>query len=312
MGRILGEGAHRPGAAQSRPMPAFSRRQLVVLLLLTLVWGLNWPILKLSVADFPPLTFRTVSLWLSLPVYALVLAQQRTGLSLARAHWGRVAWLALFNVAGWNALMILAIPRLTSGRAAILGYTMPIFSAVIGQIVFRDRLSPRGWTGVAAAAAGVTLLLWNEIARLTGSGAGVALMLAAACSWALGTQLLRRSAPPVPLLTLTFWMTLLSAAALTPLAWAVEGGQWHLPGTAATLGILYNAVLALAFAQTAWFFLARTLPPIASTLSVMMIPVIGVFVGAWWLHEPLHWQDWSAMALIVLAIASVLRPARVP
>ena len=293
-------------------MPAFSRRQLIVLLLLTIVWGLNWPILKISVADFPPLTFRTVSLWLSLPVYALVLTWQRTGFAIARAHWPRVAWLALFNVAGWNALMILAIPLLTSGRAAILGYTMPIFSAVIGQIAFRDRLSARGWIGVAAAAAGVILLLWNEIARLTGSGAGVALMLAAALSWALGTQLLRRSTLAVPLITLTFWMTVLSVIALTPLAWFVEGGRWHLPGSVTTFGILYNAVLALAFAQTAWFFLARTLPPIASTLSVMMIPVIGVFVGAWWLRETLHWQDWSAMALILLAIASVLWPARAP
>ena len=68
--------------------------------------------------------------------------------------------------------------------------------------------------------------------------------------------------------------------------------------------------MALAFAQVVWFFLARTLPPIASTLSVMLIPVIGVFSGAWWLGEVLHWQDWTAVALMVVAIATVLWPAR--
>ncbi len=305
----MGRDSRWPGAAQSCPMPAFSRRQLVVLALLTTVWGLNWPVLKLGVADFPPLSFRALSLVLSLPVYALMLAQQRLPLTIARAHWPQVAWLGLWNMVLWNALMISAIPRLSSGRAAILGYTMPIFSAMLGQLLFSDRLGARAWAGVAAAAGGVLLLLWNEMARLSGSTTGVLLMLCAAASWALGTQLLRRSHLPVPLVTLTFWMTLLTVAVLTPLAWLMESARWHTPGPATAFAILYNAVLALAFAQVAWFFLARTLVPIASTLSVMMIPVIGVFAGAWWLGEPLHWQDFTAMGLILLAIASVLWPS---
>jgi drug/metabolite transporter (DMT)-like permease len=45
-------------------------------------------------------------------------------------------------------------------------------------------------------------------------------------------------------------------------------------------------------------------------LSVMLIPVLGVFSGAWWLGEVLHWQDWTAVALMVVAIASVLWPAK--
>ncbi len=308
--RAIVEGAIGPLRAQSRAMPAFSRRHLIVLALLTTVWGLNWPVLKIGVTGFPPLTFRVASLWLSLPVYALVLVQQGSSFVIERRYWRRMALLALFNMALWNALMILAIALLSSGRAAILCYTMPIFSAVIGQLAFHDRLSGRGWLGVAAAAAGVTLLLWNEMARFSGSASGVALMLGAAFSWALGTQLLRRSTLPVPLLALTFWMTLAGLVAITPLAWWLEHRQWHLPGMATTLAMAYNAVLALGFAQAAWFFLARTLPPIASTLSVMMIPVIGVFAGSGWLGEPLHWQDFTAMALILMAIASVLWPAR--
>jgi drug/metabolite transporter (DMT)-like permease len=52
------------------------------------------------------------------------------------------------------------------------------------------------------------------------------------------------------------------------------------------------------------------LTPVASTLSVMLIPVIGVFSGALWLGEVLHWQDWAAVLLMMLAIGSVLLPAR--
>jgi drug/metabolite transporter (DMT)-like permease len=49
---------------------------------------------------------------------------------------------------------------------------------------------------------------------------------------------------------------------------------------------------------------------VASTLSVMFIPVVGVFSGALWLGETLHWQDWTAVGLMMVAIASVLWPAK--
>ena len=42
----------------------------------------------------------------------------------------------------------------------------------------------------------------------------------------------------------------------------------------------------------------------------MMIPVLGVVSGAWWLGEQLHWQDGAAIVLVLVAIAAVLLPAR--
>lgn len=291
-------------------MPVFSRRQLVVLVLLTLVWGFNWPVMKMGVSHFPPLTFRMSSLWMGLPILALVMWQQKAPFAIARAHWGRVVLLTLTNMVLWHVLMILAIPLLSSGRAAILGYTMPIFSAVIGALCFGDRLAGRAWGGVAAAALGVVLLLWHEVGALGSRPVGMVLILVSAASWAMGTQLMRRLHVPVPLLTLSFWMVALTCAVLTVLAITFERPQWRAPDAQAWTAILYNGLLVLGFAQTAWFFLVRTLPPVASTLSVMMIPVIGVFSGALWLGEILHWQDWTAVGLMVVAIASVLWPSR--
>ena len=74
------------------------------------------------------------------------------------------------------------------------------------------------------------------------------------------------------------------------------------------MSIAFNAVLVFGFAHAAWFYLARSLPPVASTLSVMLIPVLGVFSGALWLGEVLHWQDWAAVVLMVISICSVLWP----
>ena len=59
--------------------------------------------------------------------------------------------------------------------------------------------------------------------------------------------------------------------------------------------------LIFGFAQAVWLILARDLPPIASSMSVMLIPVLGTVSGAWWLGEALHWQDGAAIVLVLLA-----------
>jgi drug/metabolite transporter (DMT)-like permease len=285
----------------------FSSFQLSLLGLLTVVWGLNWPVMKLGVsADLPPLFFRTLSLWLGLPVLALGLKFLRVPFSIPKAHWPELLGLAVFNMFIWHGTMILAVTLLSSGRAAILGYTMPIFSAVLGAVFFSAKLSLRSWLGVLAACLGVSLLLWHELSSLGGKPLGVLLALLAASTWALGTQLLRRTTIPAPILSLSFWMTAMTAVVMTVLTLVFERDAWRPPSTVNWLAIVYNAVLVFGFAHAAWFYLAKSLPPVASTLSVMLIPVLGVFSGAFFLGELLHWQDYAATLLMVSAIGSVL------
>lgn len=290
-------------------MPSFTPRQLLLLVFLTLIWGVNWPIMKLGVMHFPPLSFRALSMWIGLAVVFCVLRLQSQPLRISRSHWGTLARLTLFNMVIWHCLVIVAIPMVSSGRAAILGYTMPIFSAVIGALVWRDRLAGRAWCGVGAAFLGVLLLLWHEFGALGSRPTGALMILFAAFCWAIGTQMMRRAAMPVPVLTMAFWMMLITAVVLSLGAITLEQHLWHAPDTVALVTILFNGLLVVGFAQVVWFVLARSLPPVASTLSVMFIPVLGVFSGAWGLGEVLHWQDWTAVGLMVLAIASVLWPA---
>lgn len=291
-------------------MHKLSPLQWTLLVLLTLVWGVNWPIMKLGVTGFPPLTFRMMCLWLGVPILGMALVVMKVPFRIPLAHWRELLVLAVFNMFIWHALIIIAVQSLSSGRAAILGYTMPMFSALLGAWVFGDQLTKRSWTGVAAASLGVVLLLWHELSNLSGRPVGVLLALGAACTWALGTQLLRRTRMPVPTLAISFWMTLMTAIVISGLALSLESDRWVAPSPSNWFAIGFNAVLVFGFAHAAWFYLARSLPPVASTLSVMLIPVLGVFSGAVWLGEVLHWQDWAAVGLMVLSIAAVLWPKR--
>jgi len=285
-------------------------RQLAVLTLLTLVWGLNWPVMKIGVTGYPPLSFRAWSMWFGLPLLGAALLAMRVPFRVTRREWPQLAVLTVTNMLIWHVLVVLSVRELSSGRAAILGFTMPIFSALWGRALFGQRLGARQIAGVAGAAVGVALLLWHEMAHLAGRQWGAIGMLVAAAAWALGTQQLRHTTMTAPTLTLTFWMTAATTLVMTLLAALFEGSIWHLPPASVQWAIAYNAVGVFAFAQAAWFYLARGLPPVASTLSVMLIPVLGTVSGALWLHEVLYWQDAAAMVLMVGAIASVLWPER--
>ena len=264
--------------------------------------------MKLGVSGYPPLAFRALSIWLGLPVLWAVLRVQRVSFVIERRDWPDLAKLAVNNMIIWHVLAILAVQALSSGRAAILGYTMPIFSAIYGVAVLGERLRPRHVAGIVAAAVGVSLLLWHEFATIAGKPIAAIGMLIAAAVWALGTQQLRRTRIEAPTLAIVFWMTLSTALAMTLLTTLLEADRWSAPPPATWSAIAYNAVLIFGFAQAAWLVLARSLPPVASTMSVMLIPVLGTVSGAWWLKEQLHWQDGAAIALMLIAIAAIMWP----
>ena len=292
---------------------SFSRRQFFLLAFLTLTWGLNWPVMKVGVTGYPPLAFRTLSMWFGLPVLWAVLKLRRVPFAIRREDRRELAALSLTNMIVWHLVAILAVQALSSGRAAILGYTMPIFSALWGVAMFGERLQARHVAGIAAAALGVSLLLWHEFDTLAGKPTAAVGMLVAAAVWALGTQQMRRTRIEAPTLAIVFWMTLASALVMTAATVLFERDRWAVPGTATAWAVAYNAVLIFGFAQPIWLILARTLPPIASSMSVMLIPVLGTVAGAWWLHEQLHWQDGAAILLVLLAIGSVMwAPLRRP
>lgn len=291
-----------------------SRKQLILIILVTLTWGLNWPVMKMGVTGFPPLTFRAICLWIGVPILWLAMRLMRVPFYVARKDYRELLWLAVTNMFVWHVLIILAISLLSSGRAAILGYTMPVFSALLGVAFFGAQMRPVQWLGVGAAAVGVSLLLFNELTNFAGQPLGVLMALVAAAVWALGTQKLRRTTIAASTLTLSFWMTLMAAVVLTMMSVMFERHLWVLPPAKTWGAIVYNGVLIFGFTHAAWFTLARGLPPVASTLSTMMIPVLGVFLGALWLGEVLHWQDWAAVGLMAVAISTVLisggRPAK--
>lgn len=288
-------------------MTPLSRRQLIGLVLLTLMWGLNWPVMKLSLREISPLYFRSVTMGLGALVLAGYFASQ--GLRLVprtRSEWETVVVLGLPNILGWHTLSIIGVSQLPAGRAAILGFTMPVWAVVLGVLFYGDKLYPRMVLAVAAVLTGIALLLWNEWAQLSGQPTGIAWMQGAAFCWALGTIWMRRAHLTMPAETLVVWMMALSSLVILLLAVALEPPpHWHL-STVVWVSMVWSVLINYGAAQVIWFALARELPSSTSAMSVMAVPLIGTLSAPLIVGEWPHWQDMAAMVCVVVAIGSVL------
>jgi drug/metabolite transporter (DMT)-like permease len=287
-----------------------SRRQLGLLLLLTLMWGINWPMMKFSLRELTPLYFRAVTMSGGALCLALWFAVRGTPLRPSVRDLARVAWLALPNIIGWHFFSIIGLKELASGRAAILGFTMPIWTVLLGALLAHERLTLRVWAALVCAAAAVALLSAQELAALAGRPLGVLWMQCAAVCWALGTLAMRRTHTALPIEAVTVWMMLIGAAFFWIVASLAEPvPTWRFSAPAwASLG--YGVFLNYGYAQIIWFGMARDLPPAASAFSIMAVPLVGTMGATLIVGERPGWADALAIVFVVVAIASALLPAR--
>lgn len=287
--------------------------QLIGLLIgLTLGWGMNWPMMKLAVSEMAPMRFRT----LCLAAGALGLfAMARVGglrLAVPAGQWRRLVAAALFNICGWNIFAIYGISLMASGRAAILGYTMPIWSVVLSAWLLGEPFTRRRALGVALGLAGMLFLLGGEIQAVGRSPLGALCMLIAAFTWALGTVCMKRWPVNLPPSSFTAWQLTVGLVPVLIIALTAEHGSFN-PFTLsarALFGVLFNLVVAFNFCYWAWYKIALLAPVGVSSLSVMMIPVVGVFSGMLVLGEAPRWTDYAALVLVVAALSTVLIPQR--
>jgi drug/metabolite transporter (DMT)-like permease len=286
-------------------------RALVPIVVLSLVWGCNWPILKLGVSEMAPLTFRAYTLPLAGLGLLAVAKAAGERIAMPRSLWPLVAVLALFNITGWNGLVLFGVQQMPAGRSAIIAYTMPVWATIVSLLVLHEPLSKRKAVGLALGMAGMLVLVADDLAAIRARPFGVAMILGAAIVWACGTVLLRKFKPPVPQNALTGWMMLVGWVPLALAAPVLDPG-WlaHVPHLSRTawFAIVYNIVFAGTMAHWAWFTLARTLPVAVSSLSSLPVPVVGVFAGMLVLGERPGPAEWIALLLVLSALVAVLWP----
>jgi drug/metabolite transporter (DMT)-like permease len=287
-----------PPAAEPLPLRGFFS-----LALLSAIWGVNWPIIKIALEEVPVLTFRTLFLLcggITLLIYAKAAGQS---VRLPRARLVPVLLVALFNITLWHIFSGYAVTLIPSGHAAIIGYTMPVWGVLLGAVVLHEPLTWRRLTSLGLGMAGLAVLFLDSLDALEGSPLGILLMLCAALAWAIGTVGIKKVDWQMPTAVVVAWQCLLGAVPITIGAIVFEHDRVVWPSTWPLLAMLYNIAFSAALGHYLYYSVLRLFPVGIATIGTLAIPVIGLIAGALMLGEPLGAAEFGALALVAGALA---------
>ena len=310
---------HNAAAKNLPPMTVGSipARALVLLGVLTLVWGFNWIIVSVALRDFGPWTFRAITLLVAVLTMFVISRLRGNSLAVPREVRLRLFWAGAFNIAIWNVCTAYAVMLIPSGHAAVIAFSMPLWAAIIGFLFLGERLGFRHLVALAFGTAGVTLLMIEDFALFATAPLGLALGLLAAIVWAIGTFVQKRTLWNMPMVSLLFWQMLCGLVPIAIGAAILETPAEKIPGLLGIVATLFVGFVPLAIGMASWFSIVKLLPTHVAALSTVIIPVVAVLSGGFILGEPLGFTQYAALVATVIALGLVLLvpergPGKVP
>jgi drug/metabolite transporter (DMT)-like permease len=278
-------------------------RHRLLLPLLVLVWAVSWPVIRIGVSSIPPLWYACYRYAIAAPCLFAVLALRRQLKFPSRADWPLVLVSGALQMGAYSALTGFALTRLTPGRASVLAFSTPIWVAPLASWWLDERMSFRGWIGVALGLAGVLAIAAPALqAEAPEQVLACVVLLIAAMAWAVSIVYVRSHAFRASALALAPWQSLIAIALLLPFALLIEREPPAI-GLAGALSLGYVGPIATAFAY--WAIVEAGSHFRASTMSMALLatPPLGIVISAWGGHESIDRSLIAGLLLVGLGMA---------
>lgn len=272
---------------------------------LSLLWGGSFFFFKVLVAELPPLTIVMARVGLAALLLSGVLRLSGQRLPTDPRVWRNLFLLALCNLVVPFSLIVWSEIRISSGLAAILNATSPVFSVLVAAIAGAERLSCGRVAGVCVCLSGVVLLVgpgavrafdWSSIAQLS--------VLLATFLYAVAANYFRRFAA-YPSLTVATGQMIAATILMVPAALLIDR-PWtfvHPPSTGAWLALLGLAVLSTTLAYIVYFHIIARAGATNALLSTFLVPISALALGAIALHERVSGLELGGLLVILTGLA---------
>ena len=222
-------------------------------------------------------------------------------LAVRREDWSKILIAGLLNCAAFNILSAFAQMSLTASRAAILTYTMPLWSVLFAWVVLSEPIDRLRALALVLGAGGIGLLahpFWDVIAAGE-LPLGLVYVLGGAIAWAAGTVYMKWSRPAGDPLGLTTWQFAIGAVAATLGMLAFETPRLELWRPEIAAAFAFNVIFPQAAAYALWFTLMARVPASTAALGTLLVPVCAVTASSLLLGERLGTLDLAGFALIL-------------
>jgi drug/metabolite transporter (DMT)-like permease len=280
-----------------------------LLIAVILGWGTSWPFLKIGLSEIPPWTYRgLISPTAALFIFSVGLLLKQN-MSVPKGQWKPLILAAVFNVMIWHIFSAWGIRLLASGQASIIAYTMPLWAVVFSMFLNNERPTLQRIIGLALGLVGLGALTIGEFGIFTLKPLGTIFMLIAAISWGVGTAIQKRVNWQMSATALAGWQLLIGGLPITIIAIFIEHDQWQPVSQAAIWSTIFILLYPIIFCWFAWFRIVKEVPVSVSTVSIMLVPILGVYSGNLILDEPISWREIGGLLLVCSALALVLLPS---
>ncbi|TDX31767.1 O-acetylserine/cysteine efflux transporter [Modicisalibacter xianhensis] len=272
-------------------------RDLLLGLTVIAIWALNIIVIKLGVADMPPLLLMTLRFML---VAALIVP-------FTRITREQLPWLLLLSVTFGGLhfpLLFLGLGEAEAGTGALLVQMGTPFATLLAALFLKERLNLRRWLGLALSFGGVVVLAGGPSLP---SLLPTSLLLASAFFWAV-SNLIIKAAPTISPLTLAGWIALFAIPQVALGTWWFEADQWAALSRAGWAGwgaVFYTAVMSSIVAYGMWYRLLQKHPVSRVVPLSLLMPVFAVLLGMWLLGDPLGANKLFGGLMVVAGLAVI-------
>jgi drug/metabolite transporter (DMT)-like permease len=284
----------------------------LLLAVTVLGWGLNWPAVKLLLLEWPPLFSRGVAGVAAAVLLAAIAASRGESLRVSPPHFPRLAFAAFTNVFAWMGFGTVAMKYLPISEAALLAYTMPIWTMLFAWPILGERPTSRSVIALVLAFAGLAVLFSGQHFSFDQAKImGVALALGAAVLFAFGSV---TAGTPIPLkpIALVAWLVGLGCLPMIVLGLLIEHPDIAALSPRGWALMVYMTLGPMAIAYLTWFAALRRLQPAAATTGSLGVPIVGVCAGALFLGDPFGLREIAALVLTLAGVALALRKSSPP
>jgi drug/metabolite transporter (DMT)-like permease len=287
-------------------LPLESRTPRLVVLCLAAVyfiWGSTYLAMRVAVEGLPPF-FMASTRFLLTGFLLLVFLRLRGAAWPTRREWVMALPVGTLMFATGNGTVALAEQHISSGIAAVVCGTMPLWAAGFGPF-FGERTSPREWVGLAVGQGGTVVLFLGKELRV--EPAATALLFCAPVSWALGSLLARYK--PLPRGLMSAATQMLTGGAVMSVVSRLAGEPVPTPASVSTesfIAWVYLAVFGSLVAYSAYTYLLKEARPAVATSYSYVNPAIAVLMGVAMRGETAGVEVWAGVALIITATVLVV------
>jgi len=275
-------------------------RSVVALILLAIIWGYNWVVMKKSLQYMGPFDFNALRMALGGVILLFFMLASR--MSLRPRQVPMTILLGLVQTAAGTGLIIWALVEAGAGKTVILVYTMPFWILIFAWPVLSEKIQGANWIPVVTAVVGLFLIL--EPWTLKSTVFSEVMAVVAGVCWGLSAIIIKlmQKRPDFDLVSVTAWQFVYGSVPLVIVALLVpqQPAQWTAYLMAA---VFYNAVLVCALAFLLWTYIVKKLPAGVAGMGTLAVPVVGIMSSMLELGErPDTFEAWG-MVLILAAIA---------